>query len=97
MDLSPPGSSVHGISRQEYQSGLPLPAPGDLSDPGTERVSCALAGGFFNTELPGEIITELKGIYESGSKKIFSICIKDRLFSIKYVFVETQCYHLFIQ
>ena len=24
MDCSPPGSSVHGISRQEYWSGVPL-------------------------------------------------------------------------
>ena len=30
MDCSPPGSSVHGIFRQEYWSGLPFPAPGDL-------------------------------------------------------------------
>ena len=27
MDCSPPGSSVHGISRQEYWSGVPLPSP----------------------------------------------------------------------
>ena len=27
MDWSPPGSSVHGISRQEYWSGLPFPSP----------------------------------------------------------------------
>ena len=27
MDCSLPGSSVHGISRQEYWSGLPLPSP----------------------------------------------------------------------
>ena len=60
-------------------------------------MSCALAHGFFNTELPGKTIIELKNIYESGSKKIFSICIKDILFSIKYVFMESQCYHLFIQ
>ena len=34
MDCSPPGSSVHGISRQEYWSGLPFLSPGDLPDPG---------------------------------------------------------------
>ena len=28
MDCSPPGSSVHGFSRQEYWSGLPFPSPG---------------------------------------------------------------------
>ena len=27
MDCSPPGSSVHGILRQEYWSGLPFPSP----------------------------------------------------------------------
>ena len=27
MDCSPPGSSVHGISRQEHWSGVPLPSP----------------------------------------------------------------------
>ena len=36
MDCSPPGSSVHEFSRQEYWSGLPCPPPGDLPDPGTE-------------------------------------------------------------
>ena len=38
--------------RQEYWSGLPLPTPGDLSDPGIETVSPvspALAGGFSTT------------------------------------------------
>ena len=28
MDYSPPGSSVHGISRQEYWSGLPCHSQG---------------------------------------------------------------------
>ena len=31
-----------GLPRQEYWSGLPLPFPGDLPDPGTELVSLAL-------------------------------------------------------
>ena len=31
MDYSPPGSSVHGISRQEYWSGLPLPSPSETN------------------------------------------------------------------
>ena len=33
VDCSPPGSSVHGFSRQEYWSRMPLPTPGDLPDP----------------------------------------------------------------
>ena len=27
MDCSPPSSSIHGVSRQEYWSGVPLPSP----------------------------------------------------------------------
>ena len=41
-----------GFSRQEYQSGLPCPTPGDLPNPGTEPTSLmspALAGGFLTT------------------------------------------------
>ena len=39
-----------GFSRQEYQSGLPCPPPGNLPNPGIEPMSLAspaLAGGFF--------------------------------------------------
>ena len=43
-----------GFSREEYRSGLPFSSPGDLSDPGIEPVSSALAGGFFTTEPPGK-------------------------------------------
>ena len=43
-----------GFPRQEYWSGLPLPAPGDLPDPEIEPVPPALAGGFFTIVLPGK-------------------------------------------
>ena len=45
-----------GFSRQEDWSGLPFPSPGDLSDPGTELPSPALAGRrpAFTTETPGK-------------------------------------------
>ena len=39
MDCTPPGFSNHGISRQEYWSGLLFTTPGDLSGPGIELVS----------------------------------------------------------
>ena len=52
MHCGPTGSSVHGISRQEYCSGLPFPLLGDLPDPGIEPESPALAGRLFTTE-PG--------------------------------------------
>ena len=43
-----------GFSSQKYWSGLPLPSPGDLPDPGIELVSPALVGRFFTTEPPGK-------------------------------------------
>ena len=59
MDCSPPGPSVHGISRQEHWSELPFTSPGDLPDPGTEPVSPALAGGLLMTEPPGKPLQPL--------------------------------------
>ena len=59
MDCSPPGSSAHGFSRQEYWSGLPCPLPGHLPDPGMERTSPALQVEFFTTEPPGKVKVKL--------------------------------------
>ena len=42
------------FSRQEYWSELLFSSPGDLSNPGIEPKSPALAGGFFSTEPPGK-------------------------------------------
>ena len=42
MDHSLPGSSVHGILQARILSGLPLPSPEDLPNPGTEPGSPAL-------------------------------------------------------
>ena len=42
MDRSPPGSSVCGILKENYWSGLPFPPPGALPDPGIELTSPAL-------------------------------------------------------
>ena len=44
-----------GFSRQEHQSGMPFPSPGDLPDPEIEPTSPespALVSGFFITEPP---------------------------------------------
>ena len=56
-----------GFSRQEYWSGLPLPSPGDLPDPGIKPVSPALQTDALPSEpagkpagiikFPGESIT----------------------------------------
>ena len=39
MNCSPPGSSVHGISWQEYWSELTFPPPGHFPEPGLEPTS----------------------------------------------------------
>ena len=54
------------FSKQEYQSGLPFPPPGDLPDPGMEPMSPmspALADGFFTTAPPGKLIESLGGVF----------------------------------
>ena len=54
VDCSPPGSSAHGFSRQEYWSGLPLPSPGDLPDPGIKPRYPALQADALTSEPPGK-------------------------------------------
>ena len=48
LDCSLPPLLSLGLSRQEYQSGLPFPSPGERPDPGIELAFPALAGGFFS-------------------------------------------------
>ena len=43
-----------GFSRQEYWSGLPLPSPGDVPDPGIEPGSPALEADALTSEPPGK-------------------------------------------
>ena len=59
------------LSQQEYWSGLPFLAPGDLLEPGIESASPEapeLAGGFFTTESPGKPL-------QFYSLRILKICI----------------------
>ena len=63
MDSSPPCSSVHEFSRQEYWSGLPYPSPGDFANPRIKPVclaSSALAGGLFTNWATREALEVLK-------------------------------------
>ena len=74
MDCSPPGSSVHGILRQEYWGGFPFPPPGDLPNTGMELVSPEMARRFFTSYLgsprKGTLpLKFLRGRPETGSKK----------------------------
>ena len=54
IDCSLPGSLSMEFSRQEYWSGLPLPSPGDLPDPGIEPRSPALWADSLRPEPPGK-------------------------------------------
>ena len=59
-----------GFSRQEYQSGLPFPAPENLPDIGIETVSLlapALTGGFFTISATGEALARKENKFQSVS------------------------------
>ena len=76
MDCSPPGSSLTGLSGQEYWSGLPFPSPGELPDPGIKpmfSVFPTLVGGFFTTEPPGK--PSLFGIQGSWTRFLRSLVL----------------------
>ena len=47
-----------GFSRQEYWSGLPLPSPGDLPNPGIEPRSPPLPADSLLSEPPGNSLEE---------------------------------------
>ena len=57
-----------GFSRQEYWSGLPLPSPGGLPNPGTEPRFPALQADSLLSELSQELFTRHQNV----------ICYKDR-------------------
>jgi len=44
-----------GFSRQAYWSGVPLPSPGDLPDPGIEPRSPAFQADALTSEPPGNL------------------------------------------
>ena len=70
MDCSPPGFSVHGISKQEYWSGLLFPSPGDLPDPGIKPASlCLLHWQADSSPLapPGKRLVYIYFLKEQGS------------------------------
>ena len=60
------------FSRWEYKSGLPLPPPGDLPDPGIESSSLTsptLAGGFFTTSATWKALLRMAKIWNTDNFK----------------------------
>ena len=59
--VAPPAHLSMGFPKREHRSGLPLPSPGDLPDPGTKPASPALADGFVTAEPSGKPIDRFTG------------------------------------
>ena len=57
------GPRSMGFSRQEYWSGLPFLFPRNLPNSGFEPMSPALAGEFFNTEPPGNCLSQYSTVF----------------------------------
>ena len=70
MDYGYEAPPSMGFSRQEYQSGLPCPSPGDLPNPGTESRSPALQADALPSEPPGgsETNTDYSVVFETAHK-----------------------------
>ena len=58
MDCSLPGSFIHGISRQEYWSGLPFPSLGDLPNPGIKLRSPTLQPDTLHLSHQGRMLSQ---------------------------------------
>ena len=98
MDCTHQAPLSIGFPRQEYLSGLSIPSPEDLSDPGIKPVSPALAGGFLATEPPGR--PNMMYIYTHTHIHTYAhmnICLKtfywDRwVKSEKFFFFLSECH-----
>ena len=81
-----------GFPKQEYWSGLPLPPPGDLSDPGIKPTSCAgpaLAGRFYTTTPPGKPLNYMYSVQQSSTTLSFEFSQH----CVLYKHRVRQCFH----
>ena len=78
-----------GFSKQEYWSGLPLPSPGDLPDPGIEPRSPTLEADTLTSEPPGSLMK-----YFVNSQKTSVRWTRDAQYtstlSLKWIFIQSQ-------
>ena len=79
-----------GFPRQEYRGGLPFPFPGDLSDPGIESTSPALAGRFFILVHQGSPANDILVIIILGNHPILPTHAKKQL-----THTEKQLFHFY--
>ena len=78
-----------GFSRQEYWSGLPLPSPGDLPDPGIEPRSSTLQADPLSSKPPGKPWVSMVDIYLSGQQLFLG-----RTFGEGYVKSSEPLFHI---
>ena len=91
-DCSPPGSSVRGIFQQEHWSGLPLPPPGDLPDPGIKPVPPASQPDPLPLSHRGSLLTSNPGLSAAKTNSIHT----NTLFHIQMYIIYTLPNILFI-
>ena len=101
MDCSPQASVSMRFSRQEYQSGLPFPSPGDLPDPAIDPRSPALQADSLLSEPPGKesLLSALSPIWEGNPKRgDICVCIADSLCctgepnnTVKQLYANKRC------
>ena len=63
MDYSKSGSSVHGDLQARILKRVAISSSRILSRPGINRVSPALVGRVFASELPGETMSVIHSLY----------------------------------
>ena len=78
------------FSRQEYWSGLPSPAPGDLPDPGIEPRSPTLQADSLQFKLPRKPKKEYKlyNVITTGEWDLQGGC-RDAFYTIHLTFLGT--------
>ena len=71
---------------------MPFPSPRDLSNPGVEPVSPALAGGFFTTVPPGKPVSRGQSTWKPGCGQVTQINTKSSIFIIPYLSLYVSIY-----
>ena len=77
------------FTRQGFWSGLPIPSPGYLSNPGMELAISCIADGFFTTELPGKL--SKVGLFGFIFPPIFYIYFSHTSFSSSSHIFQKMC------
>ena len=78
-DSATPWTAAHqaplsvGFSRQEYWSGVPLPSPGDLPDPGIELRSPAMRADALPCEPPGN--PPFSTLLRESQNWVWTVCV----------------------